>query len=32
MAGSTLTYLFGGEIIHRDSIGSEQLVRPGRFI
>ncbi len=25
----TLTYLFQGEILHRDSIGSEQLIRPG---
>ena len=26
---STLTYLFEGEIMHRDSIGSEQPIRPG---
>lgn len=26
---STITYLFGGEIMHRDSVGSEQPVRPG---
>lgn len=26
---STLTYLFAGEIEHRDSIGSHQIVRPG---
>lgn len=26
---STLTYLFQGEILHRDSIGSEQVVKPG---
>lgn len=26
---STLTYLFDGEIMHRDSVGSEQAVRPG---
>jgi redox-sensitive bicupin YhaK (pirin superfamily) len=26
---STLTYLFAGEAVHRDSIGSVQLVRPG---
>jgi redox-sensitive bicupin YhaK (pirin superfamily) len=26
---STLTYLFEGEITHRDSIGSEQAIRPG---
>jgi redox-sensitive bicupin YhaK (pirin superfamily) len=26
---STLTYLFEGEINHRDSIGSEQIIRPG---
>ncbi len=25
----TLTYLFEGEILHRDSIGSEQLIKPG---
>jgi redox-sensitive bicupin YhaK (pirin superfamily) len=26
---STVTYLFEGEIVHRDSIGSEQVIRPG---
>ncbi|HZA97108.1 MAG TPA: pirin family protein [Burkholderiaceae bacterium] len=26
---STVTYLFEGEIMHRDSVGSEQAVRPG---
>ena len=26
---STITYLFEGEIMHRDSVGSEQPVRPG---
>ena len=26
---STITYLFDGEIMHRDSVGSEQPVRPG---
>src|SRR5438105_510159 len=26
---STLTYLLEGEIVHRDSIGSVQLTRPG---
>jgi redox-sensitive bicupin YhaK (pirin superfamily) len=26
---STITYLFDGEIMHRDSLGSEQAVRPG---
>jgi len=26
---STLTYLFVGEIMHRDSVGSEQPIRPG---
>src|SRR3546814_6508648 len=26
---STITYLFDGEIMHRDSIGSEQAIRPG---
>lgn len=25
---STVTYLFAGEIMHRDSIGSEQIIRP----
>src|ERR1700757_3154252 len=26
---STLTYLFAGEIMHRDSLGSEQAISPG---
>lgn len=26
---ATVTYLFAGELLHRDSIGSEQLIRPG---
>lgn len=26
---STITYLFNGEIIHRDSVGSEQAIRAG---
>ncbi|MEP4888922.1 MAG: pirin family protein [Aliiglaciecola sp.] len=26
---ATVTYLFDGEILHRDSIGSEQRIRPG---
>ncbi len=26
---STITYLFSGEIMHRDSVGSEQAIRPG---
>ncbi len=26
---STVTYLFEGEILHRDSLGSEQPIRPG---
>jgi redox-sensitive bicupin YhaK (pirin superfamily) len=26
---ATVTYLFDGEILHRDSLGSEQLIRPG---
>ncbi|WP_248796908.1 pirin family protein [Pseudomonas sp. MWU13-2105] len=26
---STLTYLFDGEIVHKDSLGSEQQVKPG---
>jgi redox-sensitive bicupin YhaK (pirin superfamily) len=26
---STITYLFTGEIMHRDSVGSEQPIRPG---
>jgi redox-sensitive bicupin YhaK (pirin superfamily) len=26
---ATVTYLFDGEIVHRDSVGSEQPIRPG---
>src|SRR5678815_2135290 len=26
---ATITYLFAGEILHRDSLGSEQPIRPG---
>jgi redox-sensitive bicupin YhaK (pirin superfamily) len=26
---ATVTFLFDGEILHRDSIGSEQVIRPG---
>src|SRR5471032_304441 len=26
---STVTYLFDGEVMHRDSLGSEQAIRPG---
>lgn len=26
---STVTYLFEGEVLHRDSLGSEQIIRPG---
>lgn len=26
---STVTYLYDGEIMHRDSVGSEQAIRPG---
>src|SRR5476649_763916 len=26
---STVTYLFAGEVMHRDSVGSEQAIRPG---
>lgn len=26
---STVTYLFGGEVTHRDSLGTEQTIRPG---
>jgi redox-sensitive bicupin YhaK (pirin superfamily) len=28
---STVTYLFDGELVHRDSIGSEQAIRPGEM-
>jgi len=27
----TVTWLFEGEIVHRDSLGSEQLIRPGQM-
>src|SRR4051812_44111125 len=26
---ATVTFLFEGEILHRDSLGSEQIIRPG---
>lgn len=26
---ATITYLFAGEILHRDSLGNEQVIRPG---
>src|SRR5699024_4832495 len=26
---STVTYLFGGHITHRDGVGSEQIIKPG---
>lgn len=29
IALATITYLFEGEILHRDSLGSKQLIRPG---
>jgi redox-sensitive bicupin YhaK (pirin superfamily) len=28
---STVTYLFEGEIVHRDSLGSHQIIRPGEI-
>ena len=28
---ATVTYLFEGEILHRDSLGSEQVIRPGEI-
>lgn len=28
---ATVTYLFGGEILHRDSLGTEQRIRPGEM-
>src|SRR6266568_3062220 len=28
---STVTYLFEGEIVHRDSLGSDQAIRPGEI-
>ena len=27
----TVTWLFGGGVVHRDSLGSEQLIRPGQL-
>ena len=27
---STVSYLFGGQVTHRDSLGVEQIIRPGR--
>src|SRR4051812_26365580 len=27
----TVTWLLGGELRHRDSLGSEQIIRPGRL-
>ena len=27
----TVTWLFEGEVLHRDSVGSEQLIRPGQL-
>jgi hypothetical protein len=29
IALATVTYLFAGEMVHRDSLGSEQAIRPG---
>ena len=26
---STVSYLFGGQVTHRDSLGVEQVIRPG---
>jgi redox-sensitive bicupin YhaK (pirin superfamily) len=26
---STVSYLFGGEVTHRDSLGVQQIIRPG---
>jgi redox-sensitive bicupin YhaK (pirin superfamily) len=31
MGLQTVTWLFEGEILHRDSLGSEQLIRPGQM-
>lgn len=28
---ATITYLFAGELVHRDSLGIEQLIRPGEL-
>ena len=27
---ATVTYLFAGEIMHRDSVGSQEAIRPGK--
>src|SRR3546814_21130975 len=27
----TVTWLFAGEILHRDTLGSEQVIRPGQL-
>jgi redox-sensitive bicupin YhaK (pirin superfamily) len=27
----TMTWLFEGEVLHRDSLGHEQLIRPGQL-
>ena len=27
---ATITYLFDGELLHQDSLGSSQLIRPGK--
>src|SRR4051794_37365413 len=27
----TVTWLLGGEVLHRDSLGSEQVIRPGQL-
>ncbi|MGB8195954.1 MAG: pirin family protein [Acidimicrobiales bacterium] len=31
MGLQTVTWLFSGEFVHRDSLGSEQLIRPGQL-
>jgi redox-sensitive bicupin YhaK (pirin superfamily) len=31
MGLQTVTWLLGGEVLHRDSLGSEQLIRPGQL-
>src|SRR3954471_14877119 len=31
IALATVTYLFAGEIVHRDSLGSVQTIRPGEI-
>ena len=28
---STVTYLLDGQVLHRDSLGSEQVIRPGQL-